>query len=647
MTYTTEKGSPLPLGISKRAGEVNFSLFSEHATEVRLCLFSLGAETPFFEAPLFQTGFLWHLGVHGLPEEGQIEYGYRVEGPNDPQKRQLYDASKVLLDPYAKEMNTLHIWGKEEYSPRGKVAFPPPFDWENTLPPRIAMENLVIYEMHVRGLTIDPSSLSAHPGMFLGILDKIPHFLKLGINAIELMPIHEFNESESPQKNYWGYSTVNFFSPMNRYAKASALQEFKTMVRELHKHKIEVFLDVVYNHTAEGAPGKGPTYSLRGIDNQVYYLEKDFSGCGNTMNANHPVAARMIIDSLHYWVKEMHVDGFRFDLASALTRDEQGQPLREPPLIEAITYDPTLCDVKLIAEAWDAHGLYQVGSFPAWGRWAEWNGKYRDVVRRFIKGTDGQVGEFARVLCGSEDLYGETRDPYHSINFITAHDGFTLRDLVSYQEKHNEANGEENRDGANNNESWNCGVEGETHNHQIVQLREQQMRNFHAALMISLGIPMILMGDEYGHTRGGNNNTWCQDNALNWFLWKELDRASAFFRFYTLMIAFRHRHAALRRTTFYTLKDIAWHGHEPLQPNWGPESRFIAFSHDNLYIAFNAHFDKAPLHLPHPPPHKKWYRVVDTALKPPEDILEEPALHAPLKHTYNMAPHSAFIAEAY
>ncbi len=647
MTYTTDKGSPLPQGVSKRENGVNFSLFCEHGTAVRLCLFSPGAETPFFEAPLFQTGFLWHLLVQGLPNEGHIEYGYRIEGPHDPHNRHFYDPKKILLDPYAKELSTPHAWGKGEYAPRGKVACPEPFDWQHTLPPRIAMENLVIYEMHVRGLTIDPSSLSTHPGTFLGIIEKIPHLLKLGVNAIELMPIHEFNECETPQKNYWGYSTVNFFSPMNRYANSSAVQEFKTMVRELHKHKIEVFLDVVYNHTAEGSPEKGPTYSFRGIDNAVYYLAQDFSGCGNTINANHPVVSRLIIDSLHYWVKEMHVDGFRFDLASALTRDEQGHPLSEPPLIESITYDPTLCDVKLIAEAWDAHGLYQVGSFPAWGRWAEWNGKYRDVVRRFIKGTDGQAGDFARVLCGSEDLYGETRDPYHSINFITAHDGFTLRDLVSYQDKHNLANGEENRDGANNNESWNCGAEGETANHKILQLREQQMRNFHTALMISLGIPMILMGDEYGHTRDGNNNTWCQDNALNWFLWKELDKASDFFRFYTLMIAFRHRHAALRRTTFYAPKDISWHGHEPLKPNWGPESRFVALSHDNLYIAFNAHFEKAHVHLPDPPPHKKWYRVVDTSLPSPEDFLEDPKVHGPLKHTYDIAAHSAFIAEAY
>jgi isoamylase/glycogen operon protein len=524
--------------------------------------------------------------------------------------------------------------------------------------------------MHVRSFTQHPSSHSAHPGTFLGIIEKIPYLKSLGVNAVELMPIHEFDETEYHKKNpktgsllfnYWGYSTINFFCPMNRYGSKAAfegpIEEFKMMVKELHRNQIEVILDVVFNHTAEG-PLNGPTFSFRGIDNSTYYIldenggYKDYSGCGNTFNCNHPIPHDLIVESLKYWVQEMHVDGFRFDLASILTRDQQGEPLTSPPVVEMIVKDPLLSNTKLIAEAWDAGGLYQVGSFPAFSRWAEWNGKYRDVVRRFIKGTDQQAGEFAKAITGSQDLYGVDRDPYHSVNFVTAHDGFTLKDLVSYQEKHNEENGEENRDGSSNNDSWNCGHEGETKNHAVQLIRARQMRNFHLALMLSLGVPMLLMGDEYGHTRRGNNNAWCQDNELNWFLWDEIKQQKDFFRFYKLVNHLRKKEPLLRRTSFLTNDDIDWHGHQPLNPDWDSQSRFVAFTlkdhlyAKHLYVAFNAHYESAHITLSLPPPSKKWYRIIDTSLPSPDDFLEDPHSQPPLKHTYTLLPYSALLAYA-
>jgi isoamylase/glycogen operon protein len=524
--------------------------------------------------------------------------------------------------------------------------------------------------MHTRSFTQHGSSKVNHPGTFAGILEKIPYLKKLGINAIELMPIFEFNECEidtkNPKtqetlKNVWGYSTINFFAPMNRFSAQSnwtgAIDEFRTLVKELHKQKIEVILDVVYNHTAEGGR-KGPSFSFRGIDNAIYYMLNsdgdylNFSGTGNTFNCNHPVVAQLIVDSLRYWVAELHVDGFRFDLASILTRSENGTPLPSPFVVDAITNDPILANVKLIAEAWDAGGLYQVGSFPGQGQWCEWNGKFRDTVRKFIKGTDDVSGEFAWVMCGSQHIYGHDRRPYHSINFVTAHDGYSLNDLVSYQDKHNEENGEDNRDGANDNESWNCGIEGPTDDLKILSLRNRQMRNLHTALMLAIGTPMLLMGDEYGHTRNGNNNTWCQDNELNWFLWDEWEKNQEFVRFYELLIRFRHQHPILKRSEFLSDREVAWHGLMPLKPNWGKENRFLAYTLKNqklkqpLYIAFNSYFEPVTITLPNPPAGKKWYRVIDTALPSPQDFLEDPT-SAPLDHTYTMRDHSALVAKAF
>jgi glycogen operon protein len=497
-----------------------------------------------------------------------------------------------LSDPYAKLVGGRDFWGippnwDDIYHHRSRIVFDD-FDWENDRPLEIPPEDQIIYEMHVRSFTRDASSgvKAKHEGTFAGIRDKIPYLKELGVNAIELMPIFEFDEFENSRTNpetgemllnYWGYSTVSFFAPKAGYAATGRLEmqadELKALVKELHKNNIEIILDVVFNHTAEGNE-KGPTISFRGIDNKTYYMLTpegyyfNFSGCGNTLNCNNPIVRNLVLDCLRYWAEEYHIDGFRFDLASILGRDPWGFPLANPPLLETLAFDPILAKCKLIAEAWDAGGLYQVGSFPAYGRWAEWNGKYRDTVRKFIKG-DATVGEMAQRLQGSPDLYAwEGRAPATSINFITAHDGFTLMDLVSYNEKHNHANGENNNDGANDNDSWNCGWEGETDNPGINALRRRQIKNAVALLMMSQGVPMILMGDEIGRTQNGNNNTYCHDNQLNWLDWKLLDTNQDLFRFFKHCIAFRKAHPVLRNPNHFENRDyvgsgyadITWHG---------------------------------------------------------------------------------------
>lgn len=670
-----ERGSAGPLGCLRVGSGMNFALYSKAATQVTLHLFQLNNDKPFLSVTLdpkfHKTGWIWHVWVGSLPHE--ILYAYSVDGPHDPGKGFHFDPARLLTDPYSFGLNSSSVWGEGivEGKVLSKAICSRPFDWGNVPAPRIPMQDLIIYEMHVRGFTQHQSSKVQHPGTYRGVIEKIPHLLRLGVNAVELLPIFEFNEKENLKKNpktneqlynYWGYSTVNFFAPMPRYSSDSsyhgAIDEFKTMVKELHKNGIEVILDVVYNHTAEGNE-KGPWYSFRGIDNPTYYMLNpdgsymNFSGTGNTFNCNNPIVEKLILDSLRYWVTEMHVDGFRFDLASILTRDPNGAPMGEPPVIKAICQDPVLANVKLIAEAWDAGGLYQVGHFPGEGKWSEWNGRYRDIVRRFIKGTDTQVTSFARSLCGSDDLYGGTGQPCTSINFVIAHDGFTLRDLVSYQGKHNEQNGEDNRDGMNENDSWNCGQEGPTKNHSIIEMRERQMKNFLVALMVSLGVPMILMGDEYGETHQGNNNTWCQDNILNWYFWDELEKHTDLFRFSRAIINFRKKHQTLRRCEFLKTEDTDWHGIEPFKPDWGEKSRFIAYTLKDpgqntfLYIAFNSHFETLHLTLPPPPEHKNWYLVVDTSKHSPEDFQEQPFKHPPIRHTYNLPSHTALILEAH
>lgn len=661
-------GLPTPFGPTERGSAVNFAIFIKDADSVTLKLYSENdREHPIQEISLDptqnRTGHVWHVQIEGLPPF--TSYGYQVKHK---------DQSLFLFDPYSKALTANSKWGEPTdralpYHPLSRVIPPSIFDWQGDKHPLIPMKDLVLYEMHLRGFTQDASSQVQHRGTYLGVIEKIPYLLDLGVNAIEIMPVFEFNEREASQVNpytkqplfnYFGYSTVNFFSPMARYASQTqqdrVINEFKTMVRELHKNGIEVILDVVYNHTFEGNEN-GPTLCYRGLDPKAYYMINhdgqylNFSGCGNTLNCNYPVSRELILDSLRYWVTEMHVDGFRFDLASILTRSENGTPLANAPVVEAISCDPVLANTKLIAEAWDAGGLYQVGAFlPGSTRWSEWNGKYRDIVRCFIKGTSGLKNAFATALCGSQDLYGNGRAPYCSVNFVTAHDGFSLADLVTYNEKHNLNNGEENRDGFDHNDSWNCGIEGHSSNKKIVFLRERQIRNFFLALMLSQGVPMLLMGDEYAHTRDGNNNTWCQDNQLNWFLWDRLDHRPGFLNYYKALIRFRKQHPQLRRDTFLGPDDVTWHGMNPNQPEWENDNRFIAFTLNtpgegaNLYAAFNADHLPHTIHLPPPPANKSWHWVVNTQNPPPEDFYE----NGPRVESKNirMSSYSALLLEA-
>ncbi len=665
--YRISPGSQFPLGATLDGQKVHFSIFSEHAKEVILFLFTPQASAPFFSTPLFSSeAGCWHVQIEGL--SFPLEYAYQINGPVSSKKGVVFFPDRFLLDPYAKEVSSHAIWGQgKKYYPKGKISMHPPFDWQGVSKPQIAEEEWIIYEMHVRGFTKHTSSHVKHPGTFLGVIEKIPHLKSLGVNAVEFLPLFEFNECENtlknpetgkPLYNFWGYSTVNFFSPMLRYATDPnlVLEECKTMVRELHRNGIAVILDVVYNHTAEGNE-KGPILSFKGIDNAAYYLitpdghYHNFSGTGNTLSCNHPVVMQLILDSLRYWTEEMQIDGFRFDLASILTRSRAGTPLQTPPLLKAMQKDPVLSKAKMIAEPWDAAGLYQVGSFPA--LWSEWNGQYRDIVRRFIKGTDGQVGDFAMALSGSENLYGHNRAPYHSINFITAHDGYTLKDLVSYQDKHNRENGEKNQDGNNNNESWNCGAEGESTSRKVSSLRKRQMKNFHTALFLSIGTPMMLMGDEYGHTRNGNNNPYCQDNERNWFLWDELQNSQELLSFCQNLIALRKKHKDLFcRETFLKPADVDWHGHSPLRADWSHSSRFLSYTlkdhkkGNHLYIAYNAHYEPAYIELP-PLDSKRWHRVIDTSLNPPYDYRKEPQKSPALPAWYILSSYSAFVAEAH
>lgn len=646
-----QTGRPSPFGATSTEKGTNFAIYIKNAEKVVLCFFNENEhEHPIREIELNpevnKTGNVWHVLVTNAPPF--VSYGYRVNLKDQP------DNPYLLLDPYAKIVASEPTWGgppnhqDAPYRPLGKVISQDRFDWEGDRPLKLPMKDLTIYEMHVRGFTQHSSSTVQHPGTYLGIIEKIPYLRYLGVNAIELMPIHEFNEKEAVQLNpstkqrlynYFGYSTVNFFAPMNRYASRSeqdqAILEFKTMVKELHKNGIEVILDVVFNHTFEGNE-KGPTLSFRGLDKSAYYMINaegaylNFSGCGNTLNCNHPVTLELILEALRYWVTEMHVDGFRFDLASILTRSDNGTPLGNAPIVEAISNDPILADTKLIAEAWDAGGLYQVGGFmPGSARWSEWNGKYRDIVRCFIKGTPGYKNAFATAISGSQDLYGHGRLPICSVNFVTAHDGFSLADLVTYNGKHNEANGEENRDGFDHNDSWNCGIEGHSSNKKIIALRERQIRNFHLALMVSQGIPMILMGDEYAHTRHGNNNTWCQDNELNWFLWDRLENRPGFHRFFRSLIEFRRNYPLLRRDNFLSEQDVSWHGLQPMNADWGNDNRFVAFTLNipnegpDLYVAFNANHIPLNITLPAPRPGTSWHWIVNTHNPSPDDFFDE------------------------
>ena len=699
---TPTRGNAQALGATRVRGDkddsVNFAVFSSSATAVSLVLWTpealaKGEITAEIELDdrVNKTGSVWHVALPKCAEN--VLYGYRVDGPYEPEKGHRFDRSKVLLDPYAKATVSRPRYGElgkkadgsEDCWPQYAGAVPKKnkkddredFDWQGVTSPNRPMSDLVVYEAHVRGMTADLKT-KAQPGTYAALVETLPYLKTLGVNAIELMPCHEFNELEyhsvNPAKgefrrNFWGYSTVNFFSPMTRYAEAgdkdcgrAAAQEFKYMVREAHRAGIEVIMDVVFNHTAEGNE-EGLTLSFRGLDNRVYYMVApegqfyNYSGCGNTMNCNHAVVREFIVECLRYWVLEYHIDGFRFDLASILTRASSewdranifgeptaetpmleevaiGTPLQDPPLIDAISNDPVLAGTKLIAEAWDAGGLYQVGSFPHFGVWSEWNGKFRDDVRNFIRGVDGYAGLFAERLCGSPELYADGRTPAASINFVTAHDGFTLRDCVTYNEKNNIANGEENRDGEEHNQSWNCGLtcedDGESCDPEICSLRDRQMRNFMVALFVAQGVPMLYMGDEYGHTKCGNNNTYCHDNWMNWVNWDEANDPLAgegLARFVRQLTTLRKDNSAFRLPAFPTAENIQWHGHKPEVPLWEEDSRFVAFTLQDttespkFYVAFNAHHEPAFVKLPTPPEGQRWKLVLDTALETPFDFV--------------------------
>ena len=628
--FAIVRGHPHPFGVSLLADGVNFAVFSRHAETVTLVLFRPGDLEPLVEFPLDpelnRTGDVWHIGLQGLV--AGFEYGYRVAGdPANSSPLHRFDDSRVLLDPYAKALSGPSLWrqASRQAAREGNwrsLLVDESFDWEMDRPLNRHLADSVIYEMHVRGFTRHASSAVQHPGTFRGVVEKIPYLKELGVTAVELLPVTEFDEADNYRKNpvtgeslhnFWGYHPISFFAPKAAYAVSlcagAQVREFKGMVKALHAAGIEVILDMVFNHTGEGNE-QGRTLSLRGLDNSVYYIVDpetgayaNYSGCGNTVNCNHPVVRDLIIDALCYWVTEMHVDGFRFDLASILGRGPNGEVLTNPPLLERIAGNPVLANTKLIAEAWDAAGLYQVGSFPNFGRWAEWNGKFRDDIRRFVRGDKGMVPVLATRLAGSADLYQEGgRAPYHSINFVTSHDGFTLADLVSYENKHNDANGEYNADGDNHNASCNYGHEGLTSDPTLQALREQQRRNFMTLLILAHGVPMLLAGDEMGRSQGGNNNAWCQDNEISWLNWEALAKNNDLFRFVRRLIAFRHHHALLRPRHFEGEENgerrLTWHGQQLDQPDWSPGSRSLGMllqgKKETAEIYLVAHAGKAP-----------------------------------------------------
>jgi glycogen operon protein len=685
------RGRSLPLGASALGDGVNFALFCRHGTDVTLVLYDMEHDQPQAEVTLHlrrnRTGDHWHVLVSGLPPV--FRYGWRVDGPPGPMHR--FDPTVVLLDPSATALSEGVVWGLEpdEEGPTGKgtrrrsLFFRRPFDWQEDAPPLTPLEDSVIYELHVRGFTCHPSSGVPHAraGTFAGLVDKIPYLKWLGVTAVELLPIHEFDECDCPftnpltgqqLRNFWGYNSVAFGAPKAAYAAAGPqhgqVVEFREMVRAFHAAGLEVYLDVVFNHTGEGND-QGRTYSFRGLDNDLYYLHGpdgrylNYSGCGNTLNCNHPVVRGMLLTCLRYWVADMHVDGLRFDLASVLGRDSRGRLLVDPPVVEEIAEDSVLAGTKLIAEPWDAAGLYQVGGFPCGRRWSEWNGLYRDDVRRFWTGEPGEAGALATRMCGSADLYEATgRLPRHSINFITCHDGFTLSDLVSYDRKHNEANGENNRDGTAGNHSWNCGTEGPTADAGINALRRRQARNLVATLLLSQGVPMLLAGDEFLRTQGGNNNAYCQDNEISWIDWDLAERHADFLRFVRELIALRRRHPALRRPVFFrgpsltpgAGPDITWHGTEPGKPDFSAASRTLAFALDgrlsgsepdcDFYVACNSWKEALPFRVPLSPSGRRWRRLIDTALPSPQDIVPEDAAPEVAPGTvYSVAGHALVV----
>jgi len=667
-------GRSFPLGATVSAEGTNFSVYSKHAAGIELLLFDCVDDArPAGVIPIDpatnRTYHYWHIFVPRV-KAGQI-YGYRVKGAFDPPSGMRFDAAKVLLDPYGRGAVVPKNYNREAARQAGDNAATSmksvvvdlhKYDWEGDTPLRRPSSRTIVYEMHVRGFTRDPSSGVAEEkrGTFAGLLEKIAYLKELGVTAVELMPIFQFDPQDAPpgQVNYWGYAPVSFFAPHQAYSSRQdwpgPLDEFRDMVKALHRAGIEVILDVVFNHTAEGNHD-GPTLSFRGFDNITYYiLEQDrsryanYSGTGNTLNANHPIVRRMILDSLRYWVKEMHVDGFRFDLAAILERGESGQLISNPPVLWDIDSDPELSGTKLIAEAWDAAGLYEVGSFIG-DSWKEWNGRFRDDVRSFFRGEEGSVTRFADRLIGSPAIYGhKEREAEQSVNFVTCHDGFTLNDLVSYNSKHNEANDEDNRDGTNDNRSWNCGVEGPTEDPTVDKLRNRQLKNFLAVTMLSVGMPMMLMGDEARRTQGGNNNAYCQDNETSWFDWTLLAKHADVHRFVTLLNTQRRLREFEPENQRICLNQLlrganwAWHGVKLGHPDWSATSHSIALTLEIrrekmlVHLILNAYWQPLDFELPRldNAVGNRWRRWIDTALDSPHDIVEWETAQLVPSYTY-------------
>jgi glycogen operon protein len=663
---------------------VNFSVYSRHATGVALLLFdqvddAKAARVIPIDPAAHRTYHYWHVFVPGVAA-GQL-YGYRVEGPSDPAKGMRFDSTKVLLDPYGRAVAVPDGYRRDAATGPGDntatamksvVVDPSVYDWDGDAPLRRPSARTIVYEMHVRGFTRHPSSGVGEKtrGTFAGLIEKIPYLQQLGITAVELLPVFQFDAQDCPpgKVNYWGYTPVSFFAPHAAYSSRQdplgPVDEFRDMVKALHRAGLEVILDVVFNHTAEG-DHRGPTLCFRGLDNAAYYiLEADrsryanYTGTGNTLNGNHPIVRRMIVDSLRYWVGAMHVDGFRFDLASILARDAVGHPLPSPPVLWDIESDPVLAGTKLIAEAWDAGGLYQVGSFIG-DAWKEWNGQFRDDVRSFFRGERGSVGRVADRLVGSPEIYGhEEREVEQSVNFVTCHDGFTLNDLVSYDDKHNEANGEDNRDGADDNRSWNCGVEGPTEDPAVNALRNRQVKNFLTVTLLSLGVPMLLMGDEVRRTQGGNNNAYGQDNETSWFDWTLVKKHADVQRFVNVLNTRRvlrdveHERHRISLNELIRQANRTWHGVKRGQPDWGDHSHSFAFAADlrreglSVYLILNAYWEPLDFELPPvgdnggPP---SWRRWIDTSLESPEDIVPWQTAPAASGQSYRAAARSVVV----
>jgi glycogen operon protein len=672
----TTPGTHEALGATLTPDGTNFALYSRHAAEVSLVLFDRAAGLPTDVVPMAgPTRRIWHTFVKGVGA-GQL-YGYRVRGEHRPERGHRFNDAKLLLDPYARAVtgkfrNTdnlllaydaghpdrdLSLDGRDTASlvPKG-IVVDDAFDWQGDASPHVPVEELFVYEVHLKGFTAHPASNVAHPGTYLGFIEKIPHLTALGVNAVELLPIHEFYVDDflvaRGLTNYWGYNSIGFFAPESSYGTGRTpgcqVTEFKMLVRALHRAGLKVILDVVYNHTGEGNE-LGPTLAFRGIDNASYYslggpveapgrYYMNYTGCGNSLNFDSPPVIRLVMDSLRYWMQVMHVDGFRFDLASVLGRGDDGHFQSNSAFFDTVSQDPVLARAILIAEPWDV-GTYQVGNFPV--DWSEWNGRFRDTVRRFGKGDPGQVPDLARRVTGSADLYGDDgRSAFNGVNFVTCHDGFTLHDLVAYNGKHNEANGENNQDGASDNDSWNAGVEGETDDPAVRALRRQLAKNYLCMLLFSAGTPMLLGGDEFLRTQRGNNNAYCQDNEVSWFDWNAAARERGLQAFVARAIALSRRFPILRRRSFLLgedldrdqIADVTWFGPELRTPNWGdPELRTLAYQLDGgeepgtgrdylLFLVLNGHWERQTIVLPKPKPGGRWYRVIDTSLPDGEDF---------------------------